>query len=110
MRGGGLILHALLKNLWATHKLPQICTVIFRIRIGKVVWFAVYICGNHRVTQYYMSKKYFPISYGHELYHIPCVQEVVTPFYIVSYYIKWGNYFLDTQYLEGIVNFQITTR
>ena len=26
-----------------------------------------------------------------------CVQEVVTPFYIVSYYIKWGNYFLDTQ-------------
>ena len=29
---------------------------------------------------------------------IPCVQEVVTPFYIVTYYIKWGNYFLDTQY------------
>ena len=29
---------------------------------------------------------------------LPCVQEVVTPFYIVSYYIKWGNYFLDTGY------------
>ena len=29
---------------------------------------------------------------------IPCVQEVVTPVYIVTYYIKWGNYFLDTQY------------
>ena len=29
---------------------------------------------------------------------VPCVQEVVTPLYIVSYYIKWGNYFLDTQY------------
>ena len=28
---------------------------------------------------------------------IPCVQEVVTPFYIVTYYIKWGNYFLGTQ-------------
>ena len=26
--------------------LPQICTVILRIRIGKVAWFAVYICGN----------------------------------------------------------------
>ena len=23
---------------------------------------------------------------------------VVTPFYIVTYYIKWGNYFLDTRY------------
>ena len=30
--------------------------------------------------------------------HLLCVQEVVTPFYIVSYYIKWDNYFLDTQY------------
>ena len=29
---------------------------------------------------------------------VPCVQEVATPFYIVSYYIKWGNYFLDTRY------------
>ena len=28
---------------------------------------------------------------------VPCVKEVVTPFYIVSYYTKWGNYFLDTQ-------------
>ena len=31
--------------------------------------------------------------------------EVVTPFYIVSYYItyyiKWGNYFLDTRYRES---------
>ena len=33
-------------------------------------------------------------------YVIPCVQEVVTPFYIVSYYIKWGNYFLDTWYVS----------
>ena len=29
--------------------------------------------------------------------NIPCVQEVVTPFYIVSSYMKWGNYFLDTR-------------
>ena len=28
---------------------------------------------------------------------VPCVQEVVTPFYIVSHYMKWGNYFLDTE-------------
>ena len=27
-----------------------------------------------------------------------CVQEVVTPIYIISYYINWGNYFLDTRY------------
>mgnify|MGYP006975714494 CR=1 FL=1 len=26
-----------------------------------------------------------------------CVQEVVTPIYIMSYYINWGNYFLDTR-------------
>ena len=30
--------------------------------------------------------------------YIYCVsEEVVTPFYIVTYYIKWGNYFLDTR-------------
>ena len=34
-----------------TQKLPQICTVILRIRIGKVAIFAVYICGNFWVTQ-----------------------------------------------------------
>ena len=33
---------------------------------------------------------------------LPCVQEVVTPLYIVSYYIKWGNYFLDARYLKDI--------
>ena len=35
---------------WVTKKLPQICIVIFRIRIGKVA-FAVYICGNFWVPQ-----------------------------------------------------------
>ena len=35
-----------------TQKLPQICTVILRILIGKVAWFAVYISGNVWVTQY----------------------------------------------------------
>ena len=29
---------------------------------------------------------------------VPCVQEVVTSIYIVTHYINWGNYFLDTQY------------
>ena len=28
-----------------------------------------------------------------------CVQEVVTPIYIMSYYIKWVNYFLDIWYI-----------
>ena len=35
---------------WVTQK-PQISAVILRIRIGKVVLFAVYICGNFLVTQ-----------------------------------------------------------
>ena len=35
-----------------SQKLPQICTVILRIRIMEVAWSAVYICGNFRVTQY----------------------------------------------------------
>ena len=30
---------------------------------------------------------------------LPCVQEVVTPIYIVTHYINWGNYFLDNQYI-----------
>ena len=30
-------------------------------------------------------------------YSILCDQEVVTPIYIMSYYINWGNYFLDTR-------------
>ena len=29
-----------------------------------------------------------------------CVQEVVTPFYIVTYYIQWSNYFQDTRYIH----------
>ena len=40
---------------WVTQNLPQICTVILRIRIGKVAWLAVYICGNCWVTQYVFS-------------------------------------------------------
>ena len=40
---------------WVTQKLPQICTVILRILIGKVAWFAVYICGNFWVTQYFLN-------------------------------------------------------
>ena len=42
----------LVVTYWVTQKLPQICTVILRILIGKVAWFAVYICGNFWVTQY----------------------------------------------------------
>ena len=37
---------------WLPQKLPQIYTVIASIRIGKVAWCAVYICGNFWVTQY----------------------------------------------------------
>ena len=43
---------------WVTQKLPQIWTVILRIRIGKVVWFALYICGNFWVTQYIYITQY----------------------------------------------------
>ena len=32
--------------------LPQICTSILRICIGKVAGFAAYICGNFWVTQH----------------------------------------------------------
>ena len=35
-----------------TQKLPQICTVILCIYIGKIAWFAVCICGNFSVAQY----------------------------------------------------------
>ena len=31
-------------------------------------------------------------------FEVLCVQEVITPIYIMSYYINWGNYFLDTWY------------
>ena len=33
----------------------QICTVILRIRIGKVAWFAVYVCNNFWVPKYEFS-------------------------------------------------------
>ena len=36
---------------WVTQKLLQCCTVILRICIGKVAYFAVYICSNFWVTQ-----------------------------------------------------------
>ena len=31
-----------------------------------------------------------------------CVQEVVTTIYIMSCYINWGSYFLDTQYVQEL--------
>ena len=40
------------KYYWVTQKLPQICTVILRICIGKVARFVVYICGYLWTTQY----------------------------------------------------------
>ena len=43
------------RTYWVTQKLPQICTVILRICIGKVAWFAVCICGNFWVTQYLLQ-------------------------------------------------------
>ena len=35
---------------------------------------------------------------------ILCVQEVVTPIYIITHYINWGNYFLDTRYIGAREN------
>ena len=46
------LLDPIFKSLyWVTQKLLQICTLILHICIGKVAWFAVYICGNFWVTQ-----------------------------------------------------------
>ena len=43
---------------WLAQKWPQIFTIILRFCIGKVAWFAVYICGNFWVTQYLPRTKY----------------------------------------------------
>ena len=43
-------------------------------------------------------KKHYFFSGGNGNGSLLCVQEVVTPIYIISYYINWGNYFLDTRY------------
>ena len=45
------VIFGVLQIYWVTQELPQICTVNFRICIGTVAWFAVYICGNFWVTQ-----------------------------------------------------------
>ena len=52
------------------------------------------LCVQEVVTPFYIVTYY--IKWGNYF----CVQEVVTPFYIVTYYIKWGNYFLDTWYMK----------
>ena len=43
---------------WVTYKLPQICTEILRIRIGKVARFAVYIYGNFWGTLYKKANEF----------------------------------------------------
>ena len=56
---------------------------------------------------YFLDRQYNWILHTieYEFYNVlyvqqaPCVQDVLTPFYLVSYYIKRGNYFLDTQYI-----------
>ena len=50
-----------------------------------------------------IGQAFLDIHYVHQVSDtlnmgILCVQEVVTPIYIVTHYINWGNYFLDTQY------------
>ena len=47
---------------WVTQKWPQICTVILRIRFGRVAWFAEYICGNFWVSQYHNKHRLSIIS------------------------------------------------
>ena len=47
-----------------TQKLPQICTIILRIPIGKVAWLTVYICGNFWATQYIISGSKCDICVG----------------------------------------------
>ena len=46
------------KMYWVTYKLPQICTEILRIRIGKVARFAVYIYGNFWGTLYKKANEF----------------------------------------------------
>ena len=58
---------------WVTQKLPQICTVILRIRIGKDEWFSVYICGNLWVTQHCIDV------------HERWVKLVIWPFKVFAY-------------------------
>ena len=60
------------------------------------IYVYIYIYTYRRANGHVYPKKWHFAAYGQYIY-IPCVQEVVTPFYIVTYYIKWGNYFLDTQ-------------
>ena len=45
---------------WVTQKLPQICSVILRICIGKVAWFEVYICSLYCICSIYLllGRKY----------------------------------------------------
>ena len=57
-----IIQYLLIIRYWVTQKLPQICTVFLRIRIGKVAWFAVYICGNFWVTQYFYLLLYLQLK------------------------------------------------
>ena len=54
--------HGLLQAILGDpEELPQISTVILRIRIGKVAWFAVYICGNFSLTQYMVKLSFRPL-------------------------------------------------
>ena len=60
---------------WMTQKLPQICTAILRICIGKVARFAVYICGNFWVTQYILGSYFilFSLFYPNfSIWNWPC--------------------------------------
>ena len=66
-----------------TQKLPQIFTVILRIFIGKVEWFAVYICDSSWVTQYAEIRMVDPIS-GLPCFSLTLVRkgEILYDFYI----------------------------
>ena len=76
---------------WVPQKLPQIYTVIACICIGKVAWFAVYICGNIWNTQYFFAL--VKISFRSE--GPPWTNKSTIcprrsyPFYIGNHFIEW---------------------
>ena len=51
-----------ISTYWVPQKLPQIYTLIAYICVGKVAWFAVYICGDIWNALYIMNTRCFHLN------------------------------------------------
>ena len=91
---------------WVTQKLPQMCTVILRICIGKVAGFVVHICGNFWVTNVKFSFLLFLFVPGSQGSQKSKIFLIISKNYLKYRVVKKSLIKAKKYFALGVSNFQ----